>query len=87
MQQFLQLCVRHAASVAPHRFAVTVDEVLHVHANCTCALVQDGELGFVVEQSGHLHKYTIISHFEKSTNSPTELREGSVQPSSASLLH
>ena len=34
--------------------AVGVDVVLHVHAHCAGALVQDGKLGFVVKEPGHL---------------------------------
>ncbi len=33
---------------------VRVYEALHIHADCTGALVQDSKLGLVVEQSGHL---------------------------------
>lgn len=38
----------------PYLPAVAVDVVLHVHAHGTGALVQDGELRLVVEESGHL---------------------------------
>ena len=33
---------------------MAVDEVLHVHTHRTGALIQDGKLGLVVEQPGHL---------------------------------
>lgn len=41
-----------------HRPTVAVDEILHVYTNCTGALIQDGKLGPVVKQSGHLHTHT-----------------------------
>lgn len=34
--------------------AVAVDVILHIHTHGTGALIQDGELRLVVEQSGHL---------------------------------
>lgn len=40
--------------------AVAVDVILHIHTHGTGALVQDGELRLVVEESGHLgrHKHS-----------------------------
>lgn len=39
---------------SPYRSAVAVDEVLHINAYSTGALIQDGKLGLMVEQTGHL---------------------------------
>jgi len=38
---------------------VAVDEILHVNANSTGALIQDGKLGLMVEEPSHLCKKTI----------------------------
>ena len=35
---------------------ILVHVAFHVHANRTCALIQYGELRFVIEQSCHLNK-------------------------------
>lgn len=37
--------------------AVAVDVILYIHTHRTGALVQNGKLGLVVEESGHLRKY------------------------------
>lgn len=37
---------------------MAVDVILHIYTHCTGALIQNGELGLVVEKSGHLHTKT-----------------------------
>lgn len=44
--------------VQSYRPAVAVDVVLHINAHSARALIQNGKLGLVVEQSGHLHSDT-----------------------------
>lgn len=51
-----RLSVGHGEQGDAHRPAVAVDEILHIYTHCTGALIQNGKLGLVVEQSGHLHK-------------------------------
>lgn len=47
-----------ARGVKSYRPAVAVNEILHIYTHCTGALIQNGKLGLVVEQSGHLNDKT-----------------------------
>lgn len=53
-----------------HLSAVTVNVILHVNAHGTGALIQDGKLGLVIEEPGHLWEKTTTfdyKSFNKST--------------------
>lgn len=56
-----RLSVGHSEQSDAHRPTVAVDEVLHVDTHSTGALIQDGKLGLVVEESGHSHSLLLPS--------------------------
>ena len=49
-QEMYQKCIRNHTYIS----AVLVHGSLDIHTHCTGALVEDGKLGLVVEQTGHL---------------------------------
>jgi len=48
------LSLQNKANQKYHLSAMLVHEALDVNATSTCALVKDGKLWLVIEQSGHL---------------------------------
>lgn len=53
-QHYILSLVVMLSTILAHLSAVGINVVLHIHAHCASALVQDCKLGLVVEESGHL---------------------------------